>query len=66
MDSVGVLQKYHKTLSDILCGRVRIRVTIITMMEILLHSRMKSVFCKNVIEHYVSFFESIGLQGHHA
>jgi hypothetical protein len=65
MDLVGVLQKYHKTLSVILCGRARIRVTIVTMMEVLLHQGMKLVLCKNIIEHYVSFFEFIGLQGHH-
>jgi hypothetical protein len=66
MDLVGVLQKYHRTLNDILCGHARIRVTIVTIMEVLLHSRMKLMFCKNIVEHCVSFFESIGLQGHHA
>jgi len=37
MDSLGVLHKYQKTIIDILCVYTRLKFTIVTLIEVLLH-----------------------------
>jgi len=44
-DSLGVLQKYQRTVIDILCICIRLKVTIVALIEILLHLGTKHVFC---------------------
>ncbi len=36
-DSLGVLHKYQRTIIDILCVYTRLKFTIVTLIEVLLH-----------------------------
>ncbi len=44
-DSLGVLHKYQRIVIDILCVYTRLKVTIVTLIEVLLHLGTKRVFC---------------------
>lgn len=44
-DSLGVLLKYQRIVIDILCVYRRLKVTIVTLIEVLLHLGTKHVFC---------------------
>lgn len=60
-DSLGVLQKYQRTVIDILCVCIRLKVTIVALIEILLHLGLSMCFATYIIKHFVPFCESIEL-----
>jgi hypothetical protein len=64
-DSLSVLQKYQKTIINILCVCIRLKVTIVALIKVFLHSGTKQCSTTHIIKHLVPFCESIGLQGHH-
>jgi hypothetical protein len=52
MDSLGVLHKYQRTIIDILCVYTRLKFTIVTLIEVILHLGTKQVLC---YKHNITF-----------